>query len=177
MLEATRKTVQFSEYVLIDGYLLPDGQFRAGMEGASLLVGYAKNWVSRLTSLRQKTLESLLNMGYTAYQLEVKVDSNNLRGSSLARTISIEDLNVLILYAAIEGKKKKAIALLRGFSKITLEDYFRHAFGIKPLSHSEKMLIVETMFDEIREELREQFLPGDIDAYGHDVCTDIFHLN
>ena len=39
--------MNFGEGVTVDGYQMPDGEFRIGTVGASLALGFAKNWLSR----------------------------------------------------------------------------------------------------------------------------------
>jgi len=43
ILKAKRATVKFSQGLEVDGYLLPDGEFRVGITSASVIVGYAQN--------------------------------------------------------------------------------------------------------------------------------------
>ena len=169
---AQRATVRFAEGFQVDGYLLPNEEFRTSTTGASELVGYERSWLSQVVTRRPKTLEALREEGYTGCQLPVRVTSNNLRGSSLVETISLDDLNALIAYAAYEGKKP-AKDLSRALRKSTLVDYFRSAFGLKELTFDERRAIIEEVLSYNRQEVEEQFLPGDVDAYGLEFC-DIF---
>ncbi len=47
VIRARRKTVSFFEGLEVDGYQLPNGEFRVGIIGASTVLGYGKNWLSR----------------------------------------------------------------------------------------------------------------------------------
>jgi len=143
-IRAERSTVTFIDGLSVDGYRMPNGEFRVGLEGASLVVGYADNWLSRLTKKDGRTLKALQGFGFTAYQLEVTVGREDVSGSSKAKTISLDDFNLLILYAASKGKKA-ALALQLSLTKLALNDFFRDAFGDRPLSIDEKrQLFYET---------------------------------
>lgn len=151
-IRAERETVTFIDGLIVDGYRMPNGEFRVGLEGASLVVGYAENWLSRLTKKEGRTLKSLRGFGFTAYQLEVSVSREEVSGASIAKTISLDDFNLVILYAASKGKKA-ALALQLSLTKLALNDFFRDAFGETPLSIDEKrQLFYETYASTISPE-------------------------
>lgn len=155
-LKAEHQTVRFFDGLEVDGY--------------SKVVGYAGNWLSRLTTRGGKTLNVLQGLGFTAYQLEVTVGREDISGASKAKTISLDDFNLLILYAASNGKKA-ALALQRSLTQVALNDFFRDAFGEPPLTIEEKRrLFYETYAATIsperwremdREEILKLALPGD----------------
>lgn len=55
-IRAERKPVPFFEGLEVEGYRMPDGNYRVGIEGASLVVGYARNWLGRALSRGGKLL-------------------------------------------------------------------------------------------------------------------------
>jgi len=54
----------------------------------------------------QKALKALLDLGFTAEQIEGQVAerSEGVRGASPVKTISLRDFSFLIIYAAAKGK-------------------------------------------------------------------------
>ena len=46
-IRAERATVRFFDGLEVDGYRMPNGEFRVGLTGASLVLGYGENWLSR----------------------------------------------------------------------------------------------------------------------------------
>jgi hypothetical protein len=178
MLKAIRKQVHFASSVAIDAYLvLETNEFRVGMTGASTSLGYGEKWFSNVSLRRGDTLKALTAMGLSGSSLEVTI--SNHRGSTIAKTISLADYNVLIDYAMEDGKKQ-AIALNRALRQNDLNNRLCREFGVaqKPgwQQDLEMAQIIELMLDA-KEELKMQFLPGDIDVYGANACADIFYLN
>lgn len=47
-IKAQRATVKFCEGVEVDGYLLPDGEFRVGKISIAKALGYSKEWTGKL---------------------------------------------------------------------------------------------------------------------------------
>ncbi|MFM7427422.1 MAG: hypothetical protein ACKO7W_20885 [Elainella sp.] len=47
-IKAERATITFFEGLQVDGYRLPDGEFRIGITGASLVLGFPRNWLYRI---------------------------------------------------------------------------------------------------------------------------------
>lgn len=96
-IRAERATVTFGNSAFtIDGYrLLDTGEFRAGLSGASLLVGYDRKWLSEVGRKKTKTLDILRGMGYTGRMIEVQV--SNDRSGTRALTIDLDDLRYVIV--------------------------------------------------------------------------------
>jgi len=46
-IRAERRLVPFFEGLEVEGYRMPDGEYRVGIEGASQVLGYARNWLGR----------------------------------------------------------------------------------------------------------------------------------
>lgn len=169
-IRAERKTVVFSGEIKIDGYQMPNGEFRVGVTGASTILGFGKQWLSQVPTNRPKTLKALQGLGYTGSQLVARVTREQVSGASNVHTISLDDFNCLIAYAAMLGKKP-AIALQLSLSKIALIDFFRDAFNETPLTIEEKRNIFYQTYastitsEEWREmdrvEIEQLRLPGD----------------
>ena len=162
-----RAIVRFTPGLSVDGYKMPDGEFRVGTAGASRLVGFSDNWLSRLTSRGGKTLKALQGMGFTGYQKEGSVARSDVSGASLVNTISLNDFCVLVTYA-VQEKKIEAIALNIAFLQIPVTDFFRDAFGEKRLSIEEvraKFCAAYSQtinwLQEDRYEIEELWLAGD----------------
>ena len=136
-IRAERATVTFFEGLTVDGYKMPNGEFRVGLVGASVVVGYGRQWLSQVLSSRPKTLKTLEGMGFTGSQLQISVGRENISGASTLKTISLDDFIRVIAYAS-SNQKKAALALQIALVKMSLNDFFRDAFGERPLSVSEK---------------------------------------
>jgi hypothetical protein len=136
IIKAERQTVRFFEGLEVEGYRMPDGEFRVGMTEASRVLGYSKEWLGRVLSRGGNAAKALRGIGFTE-KIE-KVATQSIRGGGAeADTISLEDFNRLIVYAVSQGKKP-ALALQLSLTKIALNDFFRDAFGESPLSIEEK---------------------------------------
>lgn len=133
-----RKTVVFCDMVSVDGYMLPNEEFRVGVASASKALGFAENWLSReLTKIDGKALKSLQAMGFTAYQKTGFVSRDNVSGASKVTTISLDDFVLLVAYATAKNKKP-AFALQLALTKMAINDFFREAFGLSPLTIEQK---------------------------------------
>lgn len=131
--KAERATVQFFDGLSIDGYMMPDGSFRVSMSGASVLLGFAPNWLSLTMSRGGATkTKALRGLGFSEQIEEVATNS-----SKAAKTISLKDFQRILLYGVQSGKPQ-AIALQMALSDMALGDFFRDAFGLRPLSIDEK---------------------------------------
>ena len=123
---AQRKEILFAPDVVIDGYKLPSGEYRASITGASTIVGYSKQWLSTVHIRAGKTLRELRSEGYDGSHQEVWVKRSQ-GGSTSLKTISLDDLWAIINYAA-NRLKREAKALRRALGRVSLEDYFRKHF-------------------------------------------------
>jgi len=135
-IKAERQSVTFFDGLQVDGYRMPSGEFRVGITGASVVLGYSENWLSRLMGRETGTsIKALRGLGFT--EETQKVVSETSRGNREAQTISLRDFNRLISYAVFDGKKA-ALALQLALTEVALNDFFRDAFGEPPLSIDEK---------------------------------------
>jgi hypothetical protein len=170
MIRAERATVEFFDGLTVDGYRMPNGEFRVGLAGASRAVGYEREWLADVVSMKApRTAKTLQGLGFTDNIQKVSAQSE--RGNLYEdRTISLDDFNSCIIYAVQQGRKA-AIALNRAFTKLALVDFFRDAFGEPPLSIAEKrQLFYETYAASIspsdwrqmdKEDILRLALPGD----------------
>lgn len=169
VIKTERQTVIFFDGLEVDGYRIPNGEFRVGITGASRVLGYADNWLGRiLKNTSGNPIKALRGLGFT--ENIQKTVSETIRGNRTAQTISLEDFNRLIVYA-IQDKKKAALALQLSLTKIALNDFFRDAFGEPPLTIDEKRRIFyeayaasispENWRQMDREEILRLALPGD----------------
>ena len=130
--KSKRATVQFFDGLSIDGYMMPNGDFRVSMSGASVLLGFAPNWLGRVIGRGGTNLKALQGLGFSG-QIE---ETGTFTGKP-AQTISLQDFQRLLLFGVQFGKPQ-AIALQMALSDMALGDFFRDAFGLRPLSIDEK---------------------------------------
>jgi len=62
---AINTTIQLSDTLSIDVYMMPDGEIRAEIASALVLLGHAKHWFSRLRSGASHKLKALQDLGFT----------------------------------------------------------------------------------------------------------------
>lgn len=170
VIKAERQTVLFVEGITVDGYRMPNGEFRVGITSASTVLGYSKEWLSRVASERPKTLKALQGLGFTGCQLAVRITRENKSGASSAYTINLSDFNCLLAYAASQGKKP-ALAMQLALTGVALVDFFRDAFSEMPLTTEEKRNIFYQTYSSTfskedwlsmdREDIKNLSLPGD----------------
>ncbi|MGL5062074.1 MAG: hypothetical protein ACRC62_19040, partial [Microcoleus sp.] len=112
MIRAERATVTFFDGLTVDGYKMPNGEFRVGLAGASRAVGYEREWLSDVVSLKApRTAKTLQGLGFT--ENTQKVSAQSEQGNLYEdRTINLDDFNSCIIYAVQQGRKA-AIALNR----------------------------------------------------------------
>ena len=133
---ADRATVTFFDGLSIDGYMMPDGDFRVSMTGASILLGFAPNWLGRALSRSGNAVKALQGLGFSG-RIEKVVTRSIDGGGSTADTISLKDLQRILVYG-VQQHKPQAIALQMALSDMALSDFFRDAFGLRALSIDEK---------------------------------------
>lgn len=164
-IRAERAAVEFFDGLSVDGYRMPDGEFRVGITGASKVLGYGSNWLGRVLERGGNTLKVLQGMGFT--EKTQKLVTNSGRPPE---TISLRDFNRLIVYA-VSDKKKAALALQLALTEVALNDFFVDAFGEPPLSIDEKRRLFYRAYAQAispedwrqmdREDILKLALPGD----------------
>ncbi|MCU0570084.1 MAG: hypothetical protein MUF49_26360 [Oculatellaceae cyanobacterium Prado106] len=65
-IRAERATVTFFDGLQVDGYRMPDGEFRVGITGVSEVLGYGRNWLGRVLERGGNTLKTLRGLGFTS---------------------------------------------------------------------------------------------------------------
>lgn len=144
IIRAERATVVFFDGLTVDGYRMPNGEFRVGLSGASRVLGYSGRWLrDAITNETPRTAQALQDIGFS--ENTEKVLAQSKQGNDYEdTTINLDDFNCCIIYA-VQAKRKAAIALQKSFTKIALNDFFRDAFGEPPLSIAQKrQLFYET---------------------------------
>lgn len=63
--KAIRATVVFFEGLEVDGYRMPNGEFRVGAPDASRVVGYGRNWLTNVLRRGGSTYKALLGLGFS----------------------------------------------------------------------------------------------------------------
>lgn len=134
-IRAERQSVTFFDGLVVDGYRMPNGEFRVGVTGASTVLGYSREWLGRVLGRGGNTIKALRGLGFTEEIQKVATETE--RGDREAQTISLRDFNRLISYAVFDGKKA-ALALQLALTDVALNDFFRDAFGEPPLTIAEK---------------------------------------
>ena len=153
IVKAVRATVKFSEQIQVDGYLLPDGEFRVGKTSISNALGYSKMWVGRKIKEAQTLVTSLAtqngsnpsnivkNKPQTIVTSLLKKLSGEIRqievDGVIADTLSLDDFRVLIRYADREDNFN-AQAILDALLDVGLEDWFRLSFGLNQQTLEQK---------------------------------------
>ena len=127
-IKSQRATIEYVEGISVDGYMLPNGEFRVGMVGASLALGYGRQWLTQVLTREGKALKALQGIGFTGFSEEIDLDAIN-GGGTKATTISLSDWQRLKIYAAQQGKMK-AVALLAYQSLSSDADLFTDAFAL-----------------------------------------------
>jgi len=119
-----------SKNITIGGIPLPvymdsDGEYRWSMRQASKTVGFNEGWLSDTLRTEGNALKRLKGYGFKGKIIEFQG-----QGFIEGNLISTEDFMAMIVYAAVIGMRKQAIALLAAALYETLERRADHAFGI-----------------------------------------------
>jgi hypothetical protein len=161
-IRAERETVVFFDGLQVDGYRMPNGDFRVGITSASLVLGYSENWLFRLLGRETGTsIKTLRGLGFTEETQKVVSETN--RGDRETQTINLRDFNRLISYAVFDGKRA-ALALQLALTEIALNDFFRDAFRQAALNFAEKRSLFYAAYaaaispDDWRQMDREEIL-------------------
>lgn len=163
VVKALKAKVTFFQGLEVEGYQMPDGEFRIGLADASKILGYGREWLADIVSEKSpRTAQALSQLDFSQNIQKVTAQSN--KGNWFDdRTISLEDFNCCILYGVQKGKKA-AIALQKSFTHLALNDFFRDAFDELPLTIDEKRAIFYRTYaatispEEWREMDREDIL-------------------
>jgi hypothetical protein len=130
MSEATRIERVKSKNITIGGIPIPvymglDGEYRWSMRQASKAVGFNEGWLSDTLRTEGNALSRLKGYGFKGDVVEFQG-----QGFIEGNLISTQDFMAMIMYAAVIGMRRQAIALLAAALYETLERRADHAFGI-----------------------------------------------
>jgi len=177
-IKAQKMTVTFCEGVEIEAYVMPSGEYRYNLSGASQLVGKSENWLRRLLkpqldgtalepnhskalsavdALSGTVLESLLALGFSCDLQQVHVQRPQ-KGWAKPWTVSLDDLDCIIEYGVRQGWKE-AIALSSASRKEVIRDRSDAAAGKKQMTIEDKQAVFAGYYYE--DETEEYILPGD----------------
>jgi hypothetical protein len=166
---------------VLDAYMLPNGEKRFGISGASQALGYTERWLYNRTNRTSKWLNTLQEAGFTGAQLDVSVlrKDESTRGASLAKTISLRDFVKLVTFEAIANRNLNAIILLAAFAETGLEKILDDAFAgrsieflLEKIVHFSKWTYeeLEEVLKSNREEVRALY-----PWYGHELSGRYNH--
>jgi len=150
-----QKTVKFSSDISVEGFRLPNGEFRISITSASVALGYQKNWLGRAIARTGNTFKSLQGFGFEGNFHKVVTPSNG--GKQETILITLDDFNTLILYCASKGKKE-AIALNKALVKISLNDMFLLTYEDRQLSLEEKRELFYQEYAKTIDWFKEDYL-------------------
>lgn len=88
-IKAVTATIQLSDALPLDGYMIPDGEFRAGIVGTSVLLGYQRDWFLVLPSKAPNKLKALQEAGFRYKPQPVSIQRQGIGGATKAQTISL----------------------------------------------------------------------------------------
>lgn len=167
--KARAETIVFAVGIEIETYQLPSGEVRYSKTGASTLLGRDRTWLSTVTRREGKALKGLQAEGYSCRQLPVVIENRNSRGGvTTADTISRDDLLALIAFDSARGNKK-AQALSTALNREALARREAEVHGLRGETLEERQEsfreTYERSLSESEEELMDQWLPGDFEAY------------
>lgn len=145
--EVNYAQVVFGGQIQIEGYQFPDGEIRYSITGACELAGVDRTYLIQVDKRQSKPLKVLRTKGYTGCQRSGEIKRPGKRGSSTVKTISGDDLDVFVRFAADHLKKPKAIALLAASFSEVRRDRERSSFGLEPETPEEKIRTFEKAFD------------------------------
>jgi hypothetical protein len=182
IIRAIRADLQLTENISVDCYQYPNGTKRIGITGASLAIGYNRTWLGKIINEKASVFCLLQKMGFTG--IITKTQCLNTRGASVVFTLSQDDFDVLIRYAAIKGKPN-AMAILSKTSpsdiktiqtsKLSLEKQIQIALAktlddakLEVLTPAGKIdILTKTQLIEVKEWKRWKEAIGQVLCYGH----------
>ncbi|RUT05071.1 hypothetical protein DSM106972_038920 [Dulcicalothrix desertica PCC 7102] len=145
-LPALQGFVQFGNNITIDAFLLSSGEIRYSKTGAARLLRKESTWINGLESKTPELLKLLLDKGYTGWSQRVSVKREGKRGTTIAETISGDDLDILVAVEAERGNKKAAALLVSGWRQYRI-DQSRRAFRLSEREQSERLNDFEQWHD------------------------------
>jgi hypothetical protein len=134
-IRAERATIEFCDGLSVDGYRMPNGEFRVGITSASLIVGFAEDYLRKAFEPGSPRFKSLQGAGFSG-QTEILTRVTKT-GERQERTINLKDFQRFIRFADRKGNAS-AGALLDALVEMSLTDFFKDGFNEAPLTIEEK---------------------------------------
>jgi hypothetical protein len=140
--------------------MMPDGKFRAGIKGVSVLLRHQKDWFSTLPSKEAPKLRALKKVGFEHTSETVLIERQGT-SSAIAETISLKNLTTLITFeplirfGELSINNKRASAIQAAFTLGGLNALFRDAFGMPPQSQDERRHFFRQGYDHFIKALAE----------------------
>ena len=153
---ATRAIVQIGS-LTVDGFMLPDGNYRMSQTQAAECVG--KPEINARRFLDSKAIKALLGQGYTPDSIEIEASSDQLRGQSRFNALPLEVVTAYWLSQAGEGNKQ-ALSLVWALLTETLERRFDTAFNITRTEQERDELLSQRV-QQLERDIREAFWVDD----------------
>jgi hypothetical protein len=176
-IRAEYQPVRFFDGLEVDGYRMPSGEFRVGISTASVVAGFAENYLRRAFREGGTRLQPLLDNGFSGQTVpQVRVTKT---GEREERTINLKDF-IRLLRFADKQDKASAGAILDALSELSLIDFFRDAFGENPASIDEKRRIFYKSYaasispEDWRKMDKEDILRISIMGYKQDGDEELF---
>jgi hypothetical protein len=139
---------------------MPDGKFRAGIKGVSVLLRHQKDWFSTLPSKEALKLKALEKVGFERTPETVLIERQGT-SRAIAETISLKNLTTLITFeplirfGELSRDNKRASAIQAAFTLGGLDALFRDAFGMPPQSQDERRRFFKQGYDHFIKALAE----------------------
>jgi len=137
-IRAVNAELKLAGDVALDCYMLPDGEKRIGVTGASLAIGRSKEYLGRLPKNGKKALKALQEQGFTGCQIEVQISSE--RYGTRSQTISVRDFIKFVTWDAITNRRSESIVLLAAFGETGLERILDDLFSNRSLSYLDEKI-------------------------------------
>lgn len=153
---AVRALVQIGS-LTVDGFMLPDGNYRMSQTQAAECVG--KPEINARRFLDSKAIKALLGKGYTPDTIEIESSSEQVRGQGRFNALPLEVVTAYWLTQAGEGNKQ-ALSLVWALLTETLERRFDEAFGVAR-TPQERNEILSQRVQELEQDIREAFWVDD----------------
>lgn len=76
-IRAEREIVRFFDGLEVDGYRMPNLEFRVGLSGASRVLGYDRDWLRDILQTNARTVKSLRGLGFSEQTQKVTAQSKH----------------------------------------------------------------------------------------------------
>lgn len=157
-MKANRASIQISDALQVDGFMLPDGTYRMSQTQAAEAVG--KPEINARRFLDSKTIKALMGEGYTPDTVEVD-STDQLRGQSRFNALPLGVVTAYWFHQATQGNKQ-AFALVWALLTESLERRFDRAFQVTRTEGERNQILSR----------RVQQLETDLDRLGEGYAVD-----